>query len=450
MKLTYQELENNSGGSFLVKAVNSAKGAVCDSYHTYKDWYHSNIDLAAPAGLLVEQVWDNLCPLEPPYQSPPPPSPPFNGGQCVNVLYHLSMDALQERGVLAQGLGFINIPGPIHSIKPISRPSEGGTEGDIKITYGSTSQTKRFTNCNNGGSPTFCGFTKVQNIQISRADGLADNCGNLPTITPPPLAPPKRINRDITIDNKGVPLTIPFSFNPQFNLPGLSINGNFAYFNPSFNFNLAPQFNIAPSAKLDFKPDINLNFDLDGVNLNIGGSQDNDTVNNFNNNNNINNINNNTSNTNNNVNNINNTVNNIDNKIDDTNDDVTIIKDKLACNPCDILEEIKEKLFYVPTYTPHFVPEFQSVKLDNLANLGYIEIDVTVFPNKTKVIYGGNAPNVLFSGWITWRKNGYNFSREQVTAQSSIYYAPKGSNGFSICCTHNSRASCLYYIEIKD
>ena len=89
MKLTYQELENNnnSGGGFLAQAANAAKGAVCGAYHDYKDWYHSNIDLAAPPGALLETFWNGLCPLEPPY-SPPPPSPaPFTGGQCCDKYY---------------------------------------------------------------------------------------------------------------------------------------------------------------------------------------------------------------------------------------------------------------------------------------------------------------------------------------------------------------------------
>jgi hypothetical protein len=451
VKLTYQELSNNPG-SFLAKAANGAKGAVCGAYRDYKDWYHSNIDLASPAGLLVEQLWDNLCPMEPHYSPPPPPPPAFNGGQCSCVLYYVNYSfGIKGFEQYPNSTGRNQLWGPILGIRPAFVDDSSAIQILCKGPFwrGCDDSISWVTVYGNPGpekTPIRLSITSV-----TRCDGQPDTCGNPPSDAPAPIiAPPTRINRDITIDNDGVPLTIPFSFNPQFNLPGLSISGNFNYFNPSFNFNVAPQFNIAPSAKLDFKPDININFDLDGVNLNIGGSQDNDDITNFNHNKNINNINNNTSNTNNNINNINNTINNIENQTDKTNDDVTIIKDKLACNPCDLLEEIKEKLDYVPTYESHFISEFQSIKLDNLANLGYIEIDVTVFPNKTKVIYGGNAPNVLFSGWITWRKNGYNFSREQVTAQSSIYYAPKGANGFSICCTHNSRASCLYYIEIKD
>ncbi len=451
MKLTYQELSNNPG-SFLAKAANGAKGAVCGAYHDYKDWYHSNIDLASPAGLLIESFWDLACPMEPPYQAPPPPPPTFQGGQCCGTTYRVNIRATNNGGasyfeVLLQGY----YTGKILGVKQ----NKSSSSGQVRISHD-----LEWQNCSgtiskeNVGSSNDDGQVNIVVKNVFPAFGGADNCGNPPSSNPPPpLAPPDKINRDITIDNDGVPLTIPFSFSPKFNLPGLSINGNLNIFAPRFNFNLAPQFNLAPGPTPNSTPPpppLNINFDLGGVNFNLGGSSDNDTTNNNNVNNNINNISNNLNNVSNNVNNVNNTVNNINNNTDKTNDDVTIIKDKLACNPCDLLEEIKEKLDYVPTYEGFFVPEFQSIKLDNLANLGYIEIDVTVFPNKTKVIYGGNAPNVLFSGWITWRKNGYNFSREQVTAQSSIYYAPKGANGFSICCTHNSRASCLYYIEIKD
>ena len=451
MKLTYSELENsNNGGSFLAKAANGAKGAVCGAYHDYKDWYHSNINAAAPAGVLIEQLWDNLCPLEPPY-SPPSTNSPFNGGQCQGVEYRVEVE-----------FHFYDID--FSPPKYDSRISYSGGYyqiSSIKFAPHNGAQ-NLFVTCAHYNSPTAPGGNiptfqvdgrfevTIDKISVFRLDGLPDNCGNPPANNPPPLTPPPIINRDITIDNKGTPLTIPFSFNPQFSLPGLSINGNLNIFKPEVNLSLSPQFDIKPNFNLDVNPKVNLQFDLGGVNINVGGSPDNDTVNNVNNNNNVNNINNNVNNVNNNVNNINNTVNNIENNTDKTNDDVTIIKDKLACNPCDLLKEIKDKLFKIPTYRAFPIAEFQSIKRDNLADLGFIEIDLTKQPTKTKIIFGGNAPNVMFAGWITWRKNGYNFSREQVTAEKSIYLAPKGANGFSICCTHNARANCIYYIEIKD
>ncbi len=451
MKLTYQELSNNPG-SFLAKAANGAKGAVCGAYHDYKDWYHSNIDLAAPPGLLVESFWNAACPMEPPYSPPAPSAPPFTGGQCCGSYYKINYRSrTSSTSAWFETTSYQAYGGKILGVSQRNIPSgDGSTSKETILSWQDCAgviETERL------GLEPLSGTSSIQIISVFPVYGTTDNCGNLPTDKPPVLAPPDKININININNNGVPINIPFSFSPKFNLPGLSINGTANIFAPSFKFNLAPQFNLAPGSSSTSPPPplpLNINFDLGGVNLNLGGNNDNDTTNNNNNNNNINNINNNLNNVSNTINNINNNINNIDNNTGNNVDDLTIIKDKLACNPCDLLEEIKEKLDYVPVYEGHFVSEFQSIKLDNLANLGYIEIDVTVFPNKTKVIYGGNAPNVLFSGWITWRKNGYNFSREQVTAQSSIYYAPKGANGFSICCTHNSRASCLYYIEIKD
>ncbi len=452
MKLTYQELSNNPG-SFLAKAANGAKGAVCGAYHEYKDWYHSNIDLASPAGLLVEQLWENLCPMEPPYQAPPPPPPTFQGGQCCGTDYTINY---KSRPNDSSNYTFSSSYSPRRgTILGVSKRNVSFSDGTpARETILSWTPCNGITQTERLGLEGINGTSDIQIVSVVPAYGGSDNCGNPPSPSPPPpLAPPNKIDTNITINNNGVPLTIPFSFSPKFNLPGLSINGNFNIFAPRFNFNLAPQFNLAPSPNSTTPsppPPLNINFDLGGANFNLGGSSDNDTTNNNNTNNNINNINNNTSNTNNNVNNINNTVNNIENQTDKTNDDVTIIKDKLACNPCDLLEEIKEKLFKVPTYRAFPVAEFQSIKRDNLVDLGFIEIDLTVAPTKSKIIFGGNAPNVMFAGWLTWRKNGYNFAREQVTAEKSIYLAPKGANGFSICCTHNSRASCLYYIEIKD
>jgi hypothetical protein len=451
MNLTYQELAdaNNSTGSFLAKAANGAKDVVCGTYHDYKDFYYQNINLSSPAGALINSFWQAACPMEPSYSPPPPP---FNGGQCLGVNYTVFIDKTElSTPPFKQQEAIYNVPGRIIGLRKQSTPGYGFCYLVYKLADGISRE--RYVH-NYSGNPPF----DYRITNVVRSDGQPDTCGNPPTDAPPPLAPPDKISRDITINNNGSPLTIPFSFSPKFNLPGLSINGNLNIFAPRFNFNLAPQFKLSPAPNPSFPPapnpnsdsDLNINFDLGGVNFNLGGNQDNDTTNNNNTNNNINNINNNLNNVSNTVNNVNNTINNIDNNTDKTNDDVTIIKDKLACNPCDLLEEIKEKLNYVPVYEAFLVSEFQSIKLDNLANLGYLEIDVTVPPTKSKVIFGGNAPNVFFTGFLTWRRNGYNFAREQVTAQKTIYYAPKGTNGFSICCTHNSRASCLYYIEIKD
>ncbi len=450
MKLTYAELEatDNSTGSFLARSAKGAKDAACSIYRDYKDWYHSNIDLPSVGGQMLEDFLTSLCPLEPPYSPPPlPPSNTFEGGQCCASYYDV--------------YGFISFPNYPNSNTEqlIGSDLLGKINGIVTSIDGngiSTLFQLKYTRCDGISvlKDLLSSAEPEANARISRVVpkyGSLDNCGNPDsTPAPPVLAPPPIIDTDIIINVDGIPITIPFSFNPQISLPGLSINGSFNIFKPEFNFSLAPQFDVKPNFNLDVNPKINLNFDLDGVNINVGGSPDNDTVNNNNVNNNINNINNNVNNVNNNVNNVTNTVNNIKNNTEKTNDDVTTIKDKLACNPCDILEEIKEKLDPKSTFRSNSISEFQSVTRDNISNLSFIEIDLTVQPTKSKIIFGGNAPNVMFAGWLTWRKNNYNFAREQVTAEKSIYLAPKGANGFSICCTHNSRASCLYYIEIKE
>lgn len=451
MKYTYDELAatDNSTGSFLARSAKSARDSACSIYRDYKDWYHSNIDLPSVGGQTLENFLTSLCPSEPPY-IPPASTSTFTGGQCTCILYQVNY---QFQFINFEQYGYNydiqNLWGPIGGIR--SAFVNGSSDVQIfcrgrypDLCLPEAQWISVYGNEGTYRTPNNCSITSTV-----RGDGNLDNCGNLPNASP--LAPPTIVNNNITIvNNDGVDVTVPFTFSPKINLPGFTLNGNLNIFKPEFNLNLSPQFNFNPSANLDVKPKINFSFGLDGVDINIGGSEDNDTITNNNNTKNI-------TNTNNTVNNIktvtdivNNTVNNINNTTKDTNDDVTIIKDKLACNPCDLLKEIKDKLFKIPTYRSFLVSEFQSIKLDNLADLGFIEIDLTRQPTKTKIIFGGNAPNVMFAGWLTWRKNGYNFSREQVTAEKSIYLAPKGANGFSICCTHNARANCLYYIEIKE
>ena len=198
------------------------------------------------------------------------------GGQCVGTLYYIQFDGMSERGILIQQMAYINIPGPIRSLEFLSTPFQGGTEAETRLYYGNTSQLKRHSNCNTGGSPTYCGLIDLRNIQIFRMDGGLDNCGNPPR-QPTPQAMPDQINNIINFHrNININITIPSPqpptpqprpaprlISPPSPLPEIVINFGDNYFgggDTDFDFDVEINFSPSPKGNYNDYPDIFNNF----------------------------------------------------------------------------------------------------------------------------------------------------------------------------------------------
>jgi len=434
VNISYSDLADPANSTIVKKVGSGVQGAICGAYHNYKDWYHQNIDIGSPAGEILEGFWDNICPAEPPY-TPPATPPPFTGGQCVCDYYKVY---LQSQSQTPDGY-----TSPFGSFEARVFGPIGGAFGADNDEGGTT----MFLNCRGGwgngcSSSNFdmpltgtTGGTKLINISIVlvQYNGFySDNCGNPPGgSSPPPPAPPDIINDNITIiNNDGVSVEIPVSFNPQIFMPDLNLNAKAFVFKPELNF--SPQFNInqPPGGSNLPPPSLNFDFGPNSVDVTIGpgGSSSNKEFNNTTNFNNI-----------------------IDIKdnLSDINIDIKKVADSLDCDPCEQLKEIKDILTYKPTYTSASINNFQSITRDNLFNLGYLEIELSKLPHSTKIIFGGDSPNAMYTGWLFWRHNQFNFEKIIIHSAKSVYHAPKWANGFAICCSHGAKANVFYYTEVK-
>ncbi len=429
----------NSSSSITDQLAKGAKGAVCGAYHTYKDWYNQNVGIDTLQGALLNAFWSNACPNEPPY-SPPPPSK-FSGGQCAGVIYRFNIFGLAYGYESSSGERYtdneLNLVGPVKDIYWTS------------VAYNNPPYDTRTYFYSYDSGPYYYAADRIIDttgpwkgrVELYRADGQPDNCGNLPGSNPPVISPPPTINNNFTINNKGNNINVSGSFNPKFISPTLNLN-----------FKVPLTLNIGNNPQFNGNPTLNFNFGSGGVSVDGG---DNDTINNLGDNINnlgdtINNLGDNINNINNTTNNTNNTINNIKNTNDDNNFIIREIKDKLACNPCDLLEEIKKKLNYSPVFTSSAINNFQSVTKDDIPNVGYLQIQLIQLPKLGKTVFGGQADNTMYTGWLVWRRDSFNFEKIQITTANSTYWSPKWANGFSICCTNNARANCIYWIEVKD
>lgn len=434
MNISYTDLADPANSSIIKKVGSGVQGAVCGAYHTYKDWYHQNIDIGSPAGEILEGFWDKICPAEPPYSPPSPPGPTFTGGQCPCVSYQVNVIFSFTSSPNNYTVGGGQAIGPIQGISlqgPENNPSIIVHGGDC--VNGQLVGNKIFGHYGPGMN-TGLKFASYAIHEIYPLYGQSDNCGNPPPPPGPiPTPPPAIINDNITIiNNDGINVDIPISFNPQIFMPDLNINAKAFVFKPELNF--SPQFNInpAPSSNNPAPPPPSINFDFgpDGVGVTIGpgGNSSNKEFNNAVNFNNI---------------------LDIKNDLSDINLDIQNIADSLDCDPCEKLKEIKDILTYKPVYTSASIGNFQSVTRDNLFNLGYLEIELSKLPHSTKIIFGGDSPNAMYTGWLFWRHNQFNFEKIIIHSAKSVYHAPKWANGFAICCSHGARANVFYYTEVK-
>jgi len=426
-QFTYSDLADPGNSSIVKKVGSGVQGAVCNAYHNYKDWYHQNIDIGSPAGEILENFWDNICPGEPPYTPPPPPpGPGFSGGQCACDIYTGNVRfRYTYYGTEYSELTSFTAAGPIAGFGSALRP-DGNT--DLFVIGG---------DCVNGqvvGTKNFGYYICVPSLHyvgakfesIYKKFGGADNCGNPPAPpSPPPPAPPDVINDNITIiNNDGINVDIPISFSPQISMPDLNINTQAFVFKPDISF--SPQFNInQPPGGSTPPPPPSLNFDFgpDGISVTVGpGGSSPSSNSNF--------I-------------LNNKLDSVTNKIDtDVIVDINLLKDKL-----DSADDCCPEPPDPDTQTAIVCPIDDGNTYTGIKDLASVKLDVTKLPLSSKIQFGNGSPNVLFAGWLAFTFEGQAYEREPIHFQHNLFTPPKGANGFFYCLTNGAKGRVTYYIK---
>lgn len=190
---------------------------------------------------------------------PPPPAPPFGGGQCstkykVRIRYNATNTVINEP---VTGFYENNYWGPIGGLV-VTKPS---------VTYNPNGSDVALKCYGRGSDPTPLPVQVAFNVasqpwndtvwsieSITRLDGQPDNCGDPAPIVPPYNPNDFSIDTDITYTNKdGIDITIPVGIiiapvkiDADFNLTvpvKFTFSPNF-YFDPTFNFNVDVDLNM--------------------------------------------------------------------------------------------------------------------------------------------------------------------------------------------------------------
>lgn len=188
-----------------------------------------------------------------------PPAPPFEGGQC-EVQYDISYNATDQPNDDApvNRSGVLRVWGPIYGFKYDVWPGYGNPKSGYWVRcHGLAPSTGRLP------EPTWVNVTRTifspgrfQDLDavvtdISRVDGLPDDCGTLPPAPDPEDNVPYTFDIDLTYqDNDGIDVTIPLVF--AF---------GFAYLDTDFNLKIPVSINLNPN--FNFNPTLNFNFNAD-------------------------------------------------------------------------------------------------------------------------------------------------------------------------------------------
>ena len=376
-----------STGNFFKKVANAARDGACSLYKSYPGFMTGSVVFNSPASAFSRGVWDSLCDGQP-SGLPPPPTPPFQGGQCECDLYSVTV-AQVYNGV------------PYYSSRVLR-----GKIGGLSVVFDSARNSNDvFITC--GGdrnSPCIQGTVTAWFIDdpasgkqyrihaVTRLDGAADTCGD-----PPPQFPDKDVlpppgsltnNRDITY-NDGTDFTLPFFYAP------ISLDG-------AINVRVG---------------EINFNFNADGVEFNFGDSDApgvgrvGDALDN-----------------------LSDDFNDFRNDWSDFRDDWGDFRDNPPSDDSgdDSPPPPTEDDYNFDEKSPDDPKDEQGIE-----GLRYVKIDLEEIPKYVRVQYGITSPNVVYAGWFEFRSGGHCFPREPIHFSSNIFRAPPGADGYAYTLTND-------------
>lgn len=235
-------------GSFRTELTNAIRNAFCTALEIQRNYYGyvgETFKWAVTAQLaqrFFDAAYRTACNREP----PPSANNNFTGGQCA-VNYTLTIQFKRYNIVAgACSLGGFEASLQTAVLGPIARwevvPESGSAR--LRIIHGPGGSLIRNVTTANTCNGVYQAFQNISFTSLARADGLPDNCGDPPTVTPTPT--------------------------PGYN----TTTTNITYTN-NYNTNITvPVTLIFAKAALNLKGELNIpvRIDLGGVNLQIGGN----------------------------------------------------------------------------------------------------------------------------------------------------------------------------------
>ena len=395
-------------GTLFGNAVKKVQSGVCDLYRRYPSWSTAGTLPGSPAEMASRGFYDSVCGKDP-GGLPPPPTPPFSGGQCDCLLYNVTFERRNyssSGAVTVNTSTAMNVPGKIRGIEKVVL-STGNVS--YRILAGSPACPYNGFVVSNTSPSSDC-FIKT----VVRSNGASDVCGN-PPVDWNPLSKGSPPSSETT-------KTEPISDSGGNTFPIVVI--------------------YAP-----ITPTLNVNVDVGGINfkLDLGGVEINPEIN------------------------INGTVEPGQppaTSNPDLSEEVEQLKELLEENAQKQLEQnedldqIKEDLEElkreqekqkqpeVDEENKEEPPEEKEENEEDRDDLVAVRIILTERPNKGTVQSGGAAPDWMAAGWFEWKlKPGSYHPRSPIHFDDNIYYVIPGviTVGYAFTLTNGAKARVILY-----
>ncbi len=401
VEFTFPSLNADQGtatSSGLRNAANAAANHLCGLYRDYPSGLVPSLGDPSGVGRFTDGLLSDLCRDR--GSVPPPPLPPFQGGQCY--------DLYRDEGTWQQG----SLSGSFNGGQRFGKRSNprivadppGTTQGtifvDVQESPGSPVVQTRLQNVGFGGQgsvPTF-----VYSPVFLGSGG--DSCGNPSPAYPPALPPPGAYSTDVPVGVSGVPIVIPVTVIPTVFAPRLQ-------FRPEFNIDVGG---------------INVNFNLGGVTLSLGGSRDTSI-----------------------------TLPKFDPRPlppppTSPRDPTTVASNPDLSGITDLLDDIKECACEDPKIvTSTSFPS--SVGRQSSLPSGAFLVKLSIIPNPNVKLQVGaqTAPDVLYLGWIAFGVDGNFGERLNISFRLSAFPIPQGSTEFAYSLNYQSVGTATVFSRVN-
>lgn len=384
--------------------IDKAKKFACG---IYKDFPGALVPKVTDAGYKL--IWDDLCYQPPPSDFPglpPPPSTPFQGGQCNTQYYfvaefeYTNTDFTPPRVIVAQA-------------------QYGGFTKILGYEFGDLAGSKRlFIYTNNWSADpgktkvaTWSGDVrfppKMLNFNVYRPDGLPDDCGSPPKSFPPaPPVPPDGYNSPpvTIINNDGDEYNFIFNLQPPTiqkypdnPLPPITLNvaGNDNDLNFDIDFNFGGEVSINRPGQGGGGLPSNFNYEFTTLGNGLSG---------------------------------------VGSGVSDLKKNIDFqLLPPLFINSPDVEKEDK------------VVVGGGEEEEDKEGLLGVL-VKLTKLP--TDVQFG--TPNINFAGWFTFLVQGGYIERVPINFESGYFAAPPGATGYALTFTKGAEGEVTVYSKKKE
>lgn len=223
-------IRREGGSDPLEELVDAGRKFYCNLYSSNPYWAMVKKTVIVP---VVTRVLNDVCSDSPP--PPPPPPPPFEGGQCKDVYYDITVFVDRRFNNNTVNAEYnLNAYGEIKSIELIFQPPQSPNQLAIIATGEPGQQIPSGIDFENVGGVGFSGT--IASIEVARADGQPDDCGDPPPPGYDPIPPPtpEDTGGNVTITNNqgdsydyGVSVNLDTGgtvvFPPVINVGGVSV-----------------------------------------------------------------------------------------------------------------------------------------------------------------------------------------------------------------------------------